>query len=216
MRSKEEAHDYRYFPDPDLMPIEFEKSWIEKIGESIGELPDARRERFIREHKLPEQDADLIAINKSSSQLFEDTVNLGNNPIIVSNWIKGDFTRLLNEENKSIEESSINSTRLDGMFKLIDEGTISGKIAKTVFEEMFRTGKDAEEIVKEKGLVQMSDEAGIETIIDGILSKNPEAIERFRAGEAKLMGFFVGQVMKETKGKANPKIVNELLQKKLR
>ncbi len=215
MRSKEEAHDYRYFPDPDLMPIEFEKSLIETIRESIGELPEARRERYIKEHKLPEQDADFLSINRGSAELFEDTVKLGNDPTTVSNWIRGDFTRLLNEENKSIEESLINSTHLDSMFKLIDKGTISSKIAKIVFEEMFRTGEDAKRIVEEKGLVQMSDEAGIETIVDEIINKNPEAVEKFKAGEAKLMGFFVGQVMKETRGKANPKIVNELLRKKL-
>jgi aspartyl-tRNA(Asn)/glutamyl-tRNA(Gln) amidotransferase subunit B len=216
MRSKEESHDYRYFPDPDLMPIEIAPGWIEKIKKSIGELPDARRERLIKEHQLPEQDADWIAINKSSTDLFEDTVNLGHNPIIVSNWIKGDFARLLNEENKSIDEcSTINSTRFDGMFKLIDKGTISGKIAKTVFEEMYRTGKDAATVVNEKGLVQVSDESELEKIVDDIISNSPGEVERFKGGEAKLMGFFVGQVMKETKGKANPKVVNELLRKKL-
>jgi aspartyl-tRNA(Asn)/glutamyl-tRNA(Gln) amidotransferase subunit B len=216
MRSKEESHDYRYFPDPDLMPIEIAPGWIEKIKKSIGELSDARRERLIKEHQLPEQDADWIAINKSSTDLFEDTVNLGHNPIIVSNWIKGDFARLLNEENKSIDEcSTINSTRFDGMFKLIDKGTISGKIAKTVFEEMYRTGKDAATVVNEKGLVQVSDESELEKIVDDIISNSPGEVERFKGGEAKLMGFFVGQVMKETKGKANPKVVNELLRKKL-
>jgi aspartyl-tRNA(Asn)/glutamyl-tRNA(Gln) amidotransferase subunit B len=215
MRSKEEAHDYRYFPDPDLMPIEFEKSLIETIRESIGELPHARRERFIKEHQLPEQDAELIAVNKSSSDFFDEAVGLGGNPISLSNWMKGEFAKSLNEENKSVEDSLIKPGHLVDMLKLIDKGTISGKLAKTVFEEMYRTGKNAEEIVKEKGLVQMSDEAGIETIVDEIINKNPEAVERFKAGESKLMGFFVGQVMKETRGKANPKIVNELLRKKL-
>jgi aspartyl-tRNA(Asn)/glutamyl-tRNA(Gln) amidotransferase subunit B len=216
MRSKEEAHDYRYFPDPDLMPIEFDKAWIEEIKGNIGELPDARRERFIKEHKLPEQDAELIAVDKSFSEFFDDAVKLGGDPISLSNWIKGDFIKLLNEENRQIEDCLLKPEHLVGMLGLIDKGTISGKIAKTVFEEMYRTGKDAERIVEEKGLVQMSDEAGIESIVDEILNKNPDAVEKFRAGEAKLMGFFVGQVMKETKGKANPKIVNELLQKKLR
>jgi aspartyl-tRNA(Asn)/glutamyl-tRNA(Gln) amidotransferase subunit B len=215
MRSKEESHDYRYFPDPDLMPMEITPAWKEEIKASIGELPAARRERLIKEHQLPEQDAEWIAINKSSTDLFNDTVNLGHNPIIVSNWMKGDFARLLNEENKSFEESSINSTHLDGLLKLINKGTISGKIAKTVFEEMFRTGKDAEEIVKEKGLVQVSDESELEKIVDDIISDSPGEVERFKGGETKLMGFFVGHVMKETKGKANPKVVNELLRKKL-
>lgn len=215
MRSKEEAHDYRYFPDPDLMPIEFDETWIEEVRGNIGELPDARRERFIKEHKLPEQDAELIAVDKSFSEFFDDAVKLGGDPINISNWIKGDFSKLLNEENRQIEDCLLKPEHLVGMLGLIDKGTISGKIAKTVFEEMYRTGKDAEKIVEEKGLVQMSDEAGIESIVDDILNKNPDAVEKFRAGEAKLMGFFVGQVMKETKGKANPKIVNELLRKKL-
>ncbi len=215
MRSKEEAHDYRYFPDPDLMPIEFDETWIEEVRGNIGELPDARRERFIKEHKLPEQDAELIAVDKSFSEFFDDAVKLGGDPINISNWIKGDFSKLLNEENRQVEDCLLKPEHLVGMLGLIDKGTISGKIAKTVFEEMYRTGKDAEKIVEEKGLVQMSDEAGIESIVDDILNKNPDAVEKFRAGEAKLMGFFVGQVMKETKGKANPKIVNELLRKKL-
>ena len=215
MRSKEEAHDYRYFPDPDLMPIEFDETWIEEIKGNIGELPDARRERFIKEHKLPEQDAELIAVDKSFSEFFDDAVKLGGDPISLSNWIKGDFSKLLNEENRQIEDCLLKPEHLVGMLGLIDKGTISGKIAKTVFEEMYRTGKDAEHIVEEKGLVQMSDEAGIESIVDDILNKNPDAVEKFRTGEAKLMGFFVGQVMKETKGKANPKIENELLKKKL-
>ena len=215
MRSKEEAHDYRYFPDPDLMPIEFDKSWIEEIREGIGELPDARRERFMKEYKLSEQDADVLTAEKATAEWFEQAVKSGGDPKTVSNWIKGDLARLLNEENMQISESLLTPKHLVEMLALIDKGTISGKIAKTVFEEMYKTGKDAGAIVKEKGLVQISDEAGIEKIVDEILDNNPEEVERFRAGEAKLMGFFVGQVMKETGGKANPKIVNELLREKL-
>ena len=215
MRSKEEAHDYRYFPDPDLMPIEFDKAWIEEIGANIGELPDSRRERFIKEYQLPAQDAELLSVDRATSEFFDEAVKLGGNPAGLSNWIRGDFTKLLNEANRRIEDCPIKPKHLIDMLGLIEKGTISGKIAKTVFEEMFRSGSDAESIVKEKGLLQISDEAGIESIIDEIIGKNPETVERFKAGEAKLMGFFVGQVMKETRGKANPKIVNELLRKKL-
>jgi aspartyl-tRNA(Asn)/glutamyl-tRNA(Gln) amidotransferase subunit B len=215
MRSKEEAHDYRYFPDPDLMPIEFEQSWIDGVRADIVELPDVKRERFISEYKLPEQDADLLTSERSIADWFEQAVDLGGDPKSVSNWIMGEMSRLLNDENRQIEDSALTPGHLVGMLSLIDKGTISGKIAKTVFEEMFRTGKEAAGIVEEKGLVQMSDESGIEAIVDEILSKSPGEIERFKGGEVKLMSFFVGQVMKETKGKANPKIVNELLRKKL-
>jgi aspartyl-tRNA(Asn)/glutamyl-tRNA(Gln) amidotransferase subunit B len=215
MRSKEEAHDYRYFPDPDLMPIEFEQSWIEGIRSDIVELPDVKRQRFISDYKLPEQDAVLLTSERSIADWFEQALDLGGDPKSVSNWIMGEMSRLLNDENKQIEECALTPGHLVGMLSLIDKGTISGKIAKTVLEEMYRTGKEAAVIVEEKGLVQMSDESGIEAIVDDILSKSPGEIERFKGGEAKLMGFFVGQVMKETKGKANPKIVNELLRKKL-
>lgn len=215
MRSKEEAHDYRYFPDPDLMPIEFEISWIEDLRGSIGELPDSKRNRYISEFKLSEQDADLLTGEKATAEWFEEAVRLGSDPKTISNWIMGDLARLLNEENKQVGECLLTPKHLVDMLALIDKGTISGKIAKTVFEEMYKTGKGPESIVSEKGLVQMSDEAGIEKIIVEILEKNPEEVERFRGGEAKLIGFFVGQVMKETRGKANPKIVNELLRKKL-
>jgi aspartyl-tRNA(Asn)/glutamyl-tRNA(Gln) amidotransferase subunit B len=215
MRSKEEAHDYRYFPDPDLMPIEFEQSWIEAVRAGVGELPDSKRERYISQFNLPEQDADMLTAEKPVAEWFEEAVKLGGDPKAASNWIKGDLARLLNEGNRQIGECPVTPKHLVDMIALIDKGTISGKIGKTVFEEMYKTGKAAETIVQEKGLVQMSDEAGIEKIVDDILGKNPGEVERYRAGEAKLMGFFVGQVMKETKGKANPKIVNELLRKKL-
>lgn len=215
MRSKEEAHDYRYFPDPDLMPIEVDTAWIEQIRSHIVELPDARRQRFIREYGLTAYDADLLAAERATAEWFEQAVKSGGEPKAVSNWMMGELMRLLNEENRQIDECGLKPGQLSGLLKLMDKGVISGKIAKTVFEDMYKTGKDAEAIVSEKGLVQMSDETGIEAIIDEVLSRSPQEIERFRAGDAKLMGFFVGQVMKETKGKANPKIVNELLRRKL-
>ncbi len=215
MRSKEEAHDYRYFPDPDLMPIEFEQSWVDNIRNDIPELPDVRRDRFVKEYNLSDQDADVLTAERSTAEWFEQAVTLGGDPKALSNWIQGEMSRLLNEENRQIEDSPVTPKSLVDMLQLIDKGTISVKIAKTVFEEMFRTGKDSAVIVEEKGLVQISDTAGIEAMVDDILSKNPDAVEKFKSGDPKLMGFFVGQVMKETKGKANPKIVNELLRKKL-
>ena len=215
MRSKEEAHDYRYFPDPDLMPVECGEPWIDDIRKAIGELPDEKYERYVTAFHLPCQDADLLASEKSVAEWFEEAVRSGGDPKTVSNWIRGDLTRLLNEENKMIGECPLTPRHLVSMIELIDKGVISGKIAKTVFEDMYRTGKEPEAIVKEKGLVQMTDEAGLEQIVDEVLGKSPGEVERFRAGESKLMGFFVGQIMKETKGKANPKIVNDLLRKKL-
>ena len=215
MRSKEEAHDYRYFPDPDLVPVEVDSGWIEKTRGQLVELPDSRRNRFIAQYGLPEQDADLLTSERAMAEWFEDSVKLGGEPKAVSNWTMGELMRLLNEENKSFDECRLKPLQLAEMLAMIDKGTISGKIAKTVFEEMFKTGKDAETIVKEKGLVQVSDESEIEKVVDDILQKNQKEAERFRAGEEKLLGFFAGQVMKATKGKANPKMVNELLRKKL-
>ena len=215
MRSKEEAHDYRYFPEPDLVPIEVEMPWIEQIKSQIVELPDSRRQRFISQYGLPEYDADLLTSEKSLAEWFEQAVKLGGDPKTVSNWMMGELMSLLNEKNKQIEECGLKPEQLVGLLELIDKGIISGKIAKTVFEEMYKTGKNPDTIVKEKGLVQISDEADIEKAVNEILEKNPEEVERFKAGDEKLMGFFVGQIMKVTKGKANPQIVNELLKKKL-
>jgi aspartyl-tRNA(Asn)/glutamyl-tRNA(Gln) amidotransferase subunit B len=215
MRSKEEAHDYRYFPDPDLVPVEVNNVWIEQIRSQIVEMPDARRQRFIAQYGLPGQDADLLTSERTIAEWFEQAVKLGVDPKGVSNWMMGDLMRLLNEENRPFDECPLKPAQLVEMLVLIDKGTISGKIAKTVFEEMYKTGKDADAIVKEKGLVQVSDESEIEKVVDEIIQKNPKEAERFRAGEEKLLGFFAGQVMKATKGKANPKMVNELLKKKL-
>jgi aspartyl-tRNA(Asn)/glutamyl-tRNA(Gln) amidotransferase subunit B len=215
MRSKEEAHDYRYFPEPDLVPIAAEQQWIDAIKKLLPELPDEKRERFVSEYGIPEYDADFIASERSLAGWYEDAVKAGGQPKAVSNWTMGDLMRLLNDENKTIEECPIKPQQLAGMLKLIDSGTISGKIAKTVFEEMYKTGKDADSIVKEKGLVQISDTGEIEKAVDEVIAKNPNEVERFKAGDEKLLGFFVGQIMKVTKGKANPQMVNELLRKKL-
>ncbi|NWF75910.1 MAG: Asp-tRNA(Asn)/Glu-tRNA(Gln) amidotransferase subunit GatB [Nitrospirae bacterium] len=215
MRGKEEAHDYRYFPEPDLVPILVDQKWIDEIKASLPELPDIRRERFVSIYGLPENDANLLVSEKAIADWFENTVKLGGQPKAVANWIMGDLMKLLNAENKTIEECHLEPLRLVEMLKLVEQGTISGKIAKTVFEEMYRTNKTADEIVQEKGLVQISDSGEIEKTVDEVISKHPKEVERFKAGEEKLLGFFVGQVMKKTKGKANPQMVNELLKKKL-
>ncbi len=219
MRGKEEAHDYRYFPEPDLVPITVEQKWIDEIKASLPELPDAKSKRFASEYGLPEYDADLLTDEKPLADWYEEATasySLSvSGPKIISNWVKGELTRLLNEENKSIEECPLKPSQLADMLKLMDNGTISGRIAKVVFEEMYRTGKDAEIIVKEKGLVQISDSSEIEKAVDEVVAKNPKEVERFKAGDEKLLGFFVGQIMKLTKGKANPQIVNEMLKKKL-
>ena len=215
MRGKEEAHDYRYFPEPDLVPITAGQEWIDEIRTKLPELPDAKRKRFVSGYEIPEYDADLLTSEKAVAEWFEEAVRLGGSPKAVSNWMMGDLMRLLNEENKGIEECPLKPIQLVDMLKLIDNGTISGKIAKTVFEEMYKSGKEAGQIVKEKGLVQISDAGEIEKAIDEILTKSQREVERYKAGDEKLMGFFVGQVMKATKGKANPQMVNELLKKKL-
>jgi aspartyl-tRNA(Asn)/glutamyl-tRNA(Gln) amidotransferase subunit B len=215
MRGKEEAHDYRYFPEPDLVPIVVEKEWIDEIKASLPELPDIKRDRFVTEYGLPETDADLLVSEKPLADWYEEAVKLGGQPKSVANWIMGDLMRLLNADNKIIEDCSLKPNQLVDMLRLMDNGTISGKIAKSVFEEMYTTGKDPEGIVKEKGLVQISDSGEIEKAVDDVISKYLKEAERYRAGEEKLMGFFVGQVMKVTKGKANPQMVNELLKQKL-
>ncbi len=216
MRTKEEAHDYRYFPEPDLVPISVEKNWIEEIRKGLPELPGQKIERFIKEYQLPEYDSELLASEKPLAEWFEEAVKLGGNPKAASNWIMGELMRLLNEEGLSIEEKpAVKPAMLVEMIGLIENGTISGKIAKTVFEEMYKTGKQAKIVIEEKGLVQIADAGSLAPVIDEILARNPKEVERYKAGDEKLIGFFVGQVMRATKGKANPALLNELLKKKL-
>ncbi len=215
MRSKEEAHDYRYFPEPDLVPIVVSKEAIEHIRGTIPELPDAKRERFVKEYGLPEYDADMLTQSRTMAAYYEEAAKRSGQPKVVSNWMMGELMRLLNAEGKEIEECSVKPERLAGMIKMINDGVISTKIAKTVFEEMYKSGKDAETVVREKGLVQVSDTGAIEKIIDEVIKANPGQAAEFKAGKEKLFGFFVGQVMKASKGKANPDVVNQLLKKKL-
>ncbi|MEE8043651.1 MAG: Asp-tRNA(Asn)/Glu-tRNA(Gln) amidotransferase subunit GatB, partial [Thermodesulfobacteriota bacterium] len=214
MRSKEEAHDYRYFPDPDLLPVVIDKEQIEEIRNSLPELPDQRLTRFKEEYNLPEYDAGVLTSTKEIADYFEDCLKKYNNPKIVSNWIMTEVLRELKGED-DIKAFQITPDKLGELLILIEDGTISGKIAKDVFENMFTSGKSANQIVEEKGMKQISDQSEIENIVSRILADHPDEISRYKAGDQKLMGFFVGQVMKETKGKANPKIVNEILRKGL-
>ncbi len=215
MRTKEEAHDYRYFPEPDLVPVMAGENLIREIRSSLPELPDVKKDRFMADYGLPEYDADMLVTERSTAEWFEEAVKAGGNPKTVSNWMMGELMRLLNEENRSMEECRLRPARLVELLALVEGGTISGKMAKGVFEEMYRTGKSAGEIVKEKGLTQITDSDLIEKAVDEVISSHPGEVERFRSGEQKLIGFFVGQVMKATKGKANPQMVNELVKKKL-
>lgn len=215
MRSKEEAHDYRYFPDPDLTPIVVQQSWVDEIRASLPELPDAKQARYTSSFRLPEADADQLTAEQAVALWFEAAVAAGGPPKAVANWMMTELMKHLNDENRPIEECPVQPARLAGLIALIEQGIISGKIAKTVFEEMYATGRDADSIVKEKGLVQISDSGAIEQAVDDILAKHPGEVARYREGDEKLLGFFVGQLMRAMKGKANPQLANELLKKKL-
>jgi aspartyl-tRNA(Asn)/glutamyl-tRNA(Gln) amidotransferase subunit B len=216
MRSKEEAHDYRYFPDPDLVPLVIDEAWIQRSRAELPELPEQRKQRFMSEWALSSYDAEVLTASRSLAEYFEACVALQANAKAVSNWVMGEITRSLNDTGLSIEECPVTPRLLVELLKLIDGGTISGKIAKTVFEEMWQSGNDPAAIVQEKGLVQVSDSGAIEAIIDEILTKEAGQVAEYRSGKDKLFGFFVGQVMKASKGKANPAVVNELLLSKLK
>ena len=215
MRGKEEAHDYRYFPDPDLVPLAIPSDWVTTLRSALPELPDARRDRFLREYGLPAYDAQVLTSSKALADYFEMAVGFFRKPKVVSNWIMSELLRLLNRDNREIEACLVSPDNLAELLLLIDGGTISGKIAKTVFEEMVATGQRARSVVEEKGLVQVKDENAIEAVVEEVLAENPAEVTLYRAGKEKLLGFFVGQIMKKTRGKANPKLVNEILLKKL-
>lgn len=215
MRGKEEAHDYRYFPDPDLLPLVVDEEWIERIQVSLPELPDEKEARFIRELELSPYDAGVLTASREIADYFEAALKSESNPKQIANWIMGPLLGLLNAEGKTITESPIPPEDLAALIQLIEKDVISGKIAKTVFEEMAASGKPPKQIVEEKGLVQITDSSAIESLVDTVLANNPKQVEDYKSGNAKIIGFFVGQVMRETKGKANPKLVNEVLRKKL-
>ncbi|MDX1708347.1 MAG: Asp-tRNA(Asn)/Glu-tRNA(Gln) amidotransferase subunit GatB [Desulfobacterales bacterium] len=216
MRSKEEAHDYRYFPDPDLLPLVIADSWIETVRQDLPELPAEKKKRFVAEYRLPSYDAEILTADRELADYFEACLKQFDEPKTVSNWIMGSLLGWLNAEGKTIDRAPIAASQLAQLLKLVDDGTISGKIAKTVFEDMARTGKSARQIVEEKGLVQISDANALEDIVSAVLGANPSEVEAYQNGKTKLLGFFVGQVMKETRGKANPKLVNEILKEKLK
>jgi aspartyl-tRNA(Asn)/glutamyl-tRNA(Gln) amidotransferase subunit B len=219
MRSKEHAHDYRYFPDPDLLPLLVSEAWVDDVRGTLPELPDARRERFVRQYGLPDYDAEVLTARKDLADYFEAAVGAHDNPKATSNWVMGDLLRVVRERHLDealvIRDWPVAPVELAGMIRLIDDGKISGKIAKTVFEEMVATGSPAERIVSERGLSQVSDEGAIRAAVAAVVESNPEKVAEYRAGKEKLFGFFVGQVMKATQGKANPAMVNTLLQELL-
>jgi aspartyl-tRNA(Asn)/glutamyl-tRNA(Gln) amidotransferase subunit B len=215
MRGKEEAHDYRYFPDPDLLPLVIAPDWIERVRRSLPELPDARRDRFVERFGLPAYDAGVLTSDRELADYFEACLAEFPQPKQVGNWVMGPLLGLLNARAITIERSPIPAGELAGLLKLVDSGAISAKTAKTVFDEMAASGRTAAAIVAEKGLSQISDETELEKVIQAVLERNPKEVEAFRGGKTKLMGFFVGEVMKATRGQANPKTVNELLRQKL-
>lgn len=215
MRSKEEAHDYRYFPEPDLPPIRISREWIDEVRKTLPEMPDEAQNRLIKEYGLPAYDAAIITLTPEYLEFFDDCINHYKDAKIVSNWMMGELNRLLKQNNMEISECRFKPADLVSLLTLIDEGTISGKIAKTVFEEMFVTGDKPENIIKEKGLVQLSDEGTLVPLLDKIVTDNPKVVEDYKNGKEKAVGFFVGQVMKATKGQANPAIVNKLLKERL-
>jgi aspartyl-tRNA(Asn)/glutamyl-tRNA(Gln) amidotransferase subunit B len=216
MRSKEEAHDYRYFPDPDLVPLVIDAAWVERARNGLPELPEQRKQRFMAEWALSAYDAEVLTASRSLAEYFEACVALHPNAKAISNWMMGEITRALNDSGTTIESSPVTPALLVELLKLIEDGTISGKIAKTVFEAMWQSGKAPAVIVQEQGLIQVSDSGAIETIIDEILTREAGQVAEYRSGKDKLFGFFVGQVMKASKGKANPAVVNELLLSKLK
>jgi aspartyl-tRNA(Asn)/glutamyl-tRNA(Gln) amidotransferase subunit B len=218
MRSKEEAHDYRYFPEPDLPLLTLDKDWLEGVRRSMPELPAERRQRFINEFALSEYDAGVLATTRALADFFEETARASGHPKAAANWIMGDLLRFYKESGvnmKDLSGSPVSPRMLADMIVLVEKGTISGKIAKTVMEEMYKTGKPALAIVQEKGLVQISDTDEIARIVDAVVVQHADAVAQYRSGKAASLGFLVGQVMKATQGRANPQAVNELLRGKL-
>ena len=215
MRSKEEANDYRYFPDPDLLPVEFDDVFIETVKKTLPELPDEKRDRFMTGYNLSNNDASALTTSRELADYYEAVVKSAGDAKLAANWVMGELSAALNRENTNITESPVSPGKLGGLIARIKDDTISGKIAKQVFEAMWNGEGDADAIIESKGLEQVTDSGAIEQVIDDIIATNPKQVEQYRAGKDKVFGFFVGQTMKATQGKANPKQVNELLKKKL-
>jgi aspartyl-tRNA(Asn)/glutamyl-tRNA(Gln) amidotransferase subunit B len=216
MRSKEYAHDYRYFPEPDLVPIRLDRAWVEEIRAALPALPAERRRRFVSQHKLPAYDAEVLTQSRALADYFEETVRRFPRPKMAANWIMSELLREVpGDDEQAIARSPIPPARLAGLLELIEDGTISGKIAKDVFERMFASGEDARAIVAREGLTQIADTGALAAVIDQVLAANPRAVEDYKRGKKAAAGALVGQVMKATQGKANPALVNSLLQEKL-
>lgn len=217
MRSKEEANDYRYFPDPDLLPVIIDEEYINEIRESLPELPSAKKDRFVKSYQLKSADAEVLTSSKQLADFFEEVdKDTDIDSQITANWVIGDYMAVLNKADLEIEESKISASDLAGLLNKIADQTISGKIAKEVFEAMWEGEGSAEEIIEKKGLVQITDDSEIEDIVEKVIENNPSQVKEYLGGKSQLLGYFVGQVMKETKGKANPQKVNEILKNKLK
>ncbi len=215
MRSKEDAHDYRYFPDPDLLPLELDAAWVKSLGESLPELPDAKKARFISEYKLSVYDADVLVMEKAKADFYE-AVAKGRDPKLAANWVITELFGMLNREGKEISDSPVSAQNLGGLIDRISDNTISNRLAKDVFAAMLAEGKTADQIINEKGMKQVTDTGAIEKLVEAAIAANPAVIAEFHAGKERALGFIVGQVMKQSQGKANPAMVNELLLKKLK
>jgi aspartyl-tRNA(Asn)/glutamyl-tRNA(Gln) amidotransferase subunit B len=215
MRGKEEAHDYRYFPEPDLPPLTLERSWIEELRGTLPELPDARRRRFVEQYALPPYDASVLTSSRELADYFEATAAASGNAKASSNWIMGALSARLNDLGIAITEVPLTPERLAGLIRLIDAGTISGPVTRDVFEKMFTSESSAAEIVEREGLARIDDQDAIVAAIKGVLAANPQPVAQYRAGKQQTFGFLVGKVMKETRGKANPALVNDMLRRLL-
>jgi aspartyl-tRNA(Asn)/glutamyl-tRNA(Gln) amidotransferase subunit B len=215
MRSKEHAHDYRYFPDPDLLPLVLDRKWIEEVRANLPELPDAKKARFVADYKLTPYDAGVLVAEKENAEFFETVAKGRKDPKLAANWVIVELFGALNRLGRDIATSPVSARQLAGLLDLIENDTISGRIAKDVFGFMVETGKDAAAIVEERGLRQVTDTGAIETAIDKVIAENAAKVAEYRGGKQALFGWFVGQVMKSTGGKANPAAVNEVLRKKL-
>ncbi len=214
MRSKEEAHDYRYFPEPDLLPLQIDEAWIAEIKRTLPELPAEKRERFVKEYGIPSYDAGVLTASKELANYYEECIKLFNQPKIVSNWVMGELLRLLKEDNKEAKDCPVKPEILIKLIRMVDAGAVNLKTAKEVFEEVYKTGKEPDAIVKEKGLVQVSDEGALIKAIDAVIAANPKEAAEYKAGKEKLFSFFVGQAMKATKGQANPQALNKLIKER--
>jgi aspartyl-tRNA(Asn)/glutamyl-tRNA(Gln) amidotransferase subunit B len=215
MRSKEEAHDYRYFPDPDLLPLKIEPAWIEALRATLPELPEAKQARFVSDYGLPEYDAQVLTGSKALAAYFEACAKLFPQPKTISNFVMGELLRELNQSGLSADRSPVTPERLADLLQLVERGTISLKVARDIFPDLYRSDVSPEQLVQEKGLTQVSDEGALGRIIDEVMAKNPAQVEQYKGGKPQVLGFLVGQVMKASGGKANPAKVNELLRSKL-